>query len=66
MELTVTKNELYGLIKEAVRDVLKEETFSLFLKSVPAMSKEEMEEINKMYGKPSRKRKPAFSETIGI
>jgi hypothetical protein len=66
MELAVTKNELYGLIKKAVRDVLKEEVFSFLLKNVPTVSKEEMEEINNMYGKPSRRRKPAFSETIGI
>jgi hypothetical protein len=28
MELTITKNELYSVIKNAVRDVLKEETLS--------------------------------------
>ena len=66
MELAINRNELYGLIKEAVRDVLKEETFSFLLKSAPVVSKEEMKEIEKAYGKPSRSRKPAFSETIDL
>jgi len=66
MELAINRNELYGLIKEAVRDVLKEEAFSFLLKSVPVVSKEEMEEIENVYGKPSRSRKPAFSEIIDI
>ena len=66
MDLAINRNELYGLIKEAVRDVLKEEQFSFLLKSIPIVSKEETKEIEKTFGKPSRKRKPAFSETIDI
>jgi hypothetical protein len=66
MDLAVTRNELYVLIKEAVRDVLKEEEFSFLLKNVPVVSKEEMKEIEKTFGKPSRKREPAFRETIDI
>jgi len=45
MELNVSRNELYSLIKEAVRDVLKEEQFSFLLKNVPTVSTEEMDEI---------------------
>ncbi|MDY6862059.1 MAG: hypothetical protein SV062_03615 [Thermodesulfobacteriota bacterium] len=64
MEVTITKDELYGLIKEAVREVLNEETLELFLKSVPVVSKEEMEDIKKLYGKPSADKEAAYSETI--
>ena len=36
MEITIDKNELYSLIKKAVREVLHEETLELFLKNIPA------------------------------
>lgn len=66
MEVTITKDELYGLIKEAVREVLHEELLELFLKNVPLVSKEEMEDIERLYGKPSKDKEAAFSETIEI
>lgn len=53
MQLTFSRNELYSLIKEAVRDVLKEEQFSFLLKSAPLVSKEEMEDIERVHGERS-------------
>ncbi len=66
MVITIDKNELYSLIKEAVREVLHEETLELFLKNIPSVSKEEMEDIKKLYGKPSADKEAAYSETIEI
>ena len=66
MDLAINRNELYVLVKEAVRDVLKEEQFSFLLKSLPIVSKEEMKEIEKTFGKPSRKGESVFNETIDI
>ncbi len=66
MEVSIEKKELYSLIKEAVREVLQEERLEFFLKSIPLVSKEEMEDIEKLYGKPSSDKEIAYSETIKI
>ena len=66
MEVTITKNELYSLIKEAVREVLHEESLEFFLKNIPLVSKEEMKDIESLYGKPSSAKEVAYSETIEI
>jgi hypothetical protein len=66
MEITIDKNELYSFIKKAVREVLHEEILELFLKSIPVSSEEEMEDIKKLYGKPSADKEVAYSETIEI
>ena len=66
MEITINKNELYSLIKKAVREVLHEETLELFLKNIPMVSKEEMKDIKKLYGKPSASKEAAYSETVEI
>jgi hypothetical protein len=66
MEITINTNELYSLIKKAVREVLHEESLEFFMKNVPLVSKEEMEDIENLYGKPSPNKEVAFSETIEI
>lgn len=66
MKLSIDKEELCSIIKEAVREVLQEEKLEFFLKSIPPVSKEEMEDIEKLYGKPTSDKEPAFSETIEI
>ena len=66
MEITINKDELYSLMKKAVREVLHEETLELFLKSIPMVSKEEMKDIKKLYGKPSTDKEVAYSETVEI
>ena len=66
MEVTITKNELYSLIKEAVREVLHEESLEFFLKNIPLVSKEEMKDIESLYGKPSSAKEVAYTETIEI
>jgi len=66
MEVTVSKDELYGLVKKAIREVLEEQRFEFLLKSIPSVSKEEMDDIEKLYGKPSLDKEVAYSETIDI
>ncbi|MBE0426132.1 MAG: hypothetical protein IBX72_05755 [Nitrospirae bacterium] len=66
MEITIDKDELYNLIKKAVKEVLHEETLELFLKSIPAVSKEEMEDIKKLYVKPSPDKEVVRSETVEV
>ena len=66
MQITVDKNELYALIKEAVREVLNEETVDFFLKSIPVVSEKEMEEIEQQYGDPLSKKEAAYSEIIEL
>jgi len=66
MEITIDKNELYSFIKRAVKEALEEETLELFLKNIPPISQEEMEDIEKLYGKPSSKKESVYSETIEI
>ncbi len=46
MQIAIDQTTLYTLIKKAVREVIKEEEFALFLARIPEVSNEEMEEIN--------------------
>ena len=62
----VKNKELYGLIKEALREVLREERFEYFLKSVPSVPPEEMEEIKRIHGSPRGKRRVSHSVTIKL
>lgn len=59
MEVTLDKKELLILIKEAVREVFQEEVINIFLKSIPSVSQEEMQDIKKLYGKPSTRKEIA-------
>jgi len=66
MEIFITKEELYELIKKAVREVLREESLEIVLKSIPVVSDEEMEDIEKLYGQPSSDKEIAYTEIIEI
>lgn len=66
MEVSISKNELYDLIKEAVREVLHEEKIEFFLDSVSLVSKEEMDDIENLYGKPATRKEVAHDEIIEI
>ncbi len=65
-QISINKDELYGLIKEAVREVLHEETLEFFFKKIPSVSKEEMKDIEKLYGKPSTDKEVVYSESVEI
>ena len=69
METNISREELYELIKQAVRDVLREENIKLKpnrLDDVETASQEEMEDINKTYGKPSNDKEIAYSEEMEL
>ncbi len=57
---------LYSIIEKAVREVLQEEAFRFFVESLPTVFEEEMEGIERRYGKPSSMGDIASSETLGV
>ena len=66
MQVTVSKEELYTMIKDAVREVIQEKELHHILKSIPEVSDEEMQEITEKYGSPEKYRDIARSDTIDI
>ena len=66
MQITMNKEELKKIIKEAVREAVEEERMENFLKSIPPISKQEIEDISKLYGKPVKKKKPAYGEEMEV
>ena len=52
MEITLNKNDLYDLMKQAVRDVIQEQKTNLILQNLLTVTEEEMKDINNTYGKP--------------
>lgn len=66
MQVTVSKEELYNMIKDAVREVIQEKELNQILKSIPDISDEEMREITEKYGSPDKYRDIARSETIDV
>jgi len=65
-QITVDKKELYSLIKEAVREVLQEEAFRFFVENLQPVSEEEMQDIERRYGKPGEINDIAYSETLEV
>ncbi len=66
MEIRIEKNELKNLIKDAVKEVFEEKSLEFFLGGIPAVSKEEMTDVENLYGKPSCPREAAHSEDVEI
>ena len=66
MQLAVSEEQLYSLIKKAVKEVIREERLEFFLKNLPSVSEEEMNDIEGLYGEPSKQKEAAFSEDIEI
>ena len=66
MQITITKEELYTMIKDAVREVFGEKEITHILHSLPEISDEEMSEINEKHGSPDQYSDVAFSETIDL
>lgn len=66
MEITIEKEELYKMIKTAVKEALEEELLERFLKNIADVSDEEMMDIVEIYGSPSREKKPVYSESIDL
>lgn len=66
MEIAISENKFYDLVKKAMREVIQEEKIDIFLKGLPLVSEREMKDIEKLYGEPSKKKEIAFSETIEV
>jgi hypothetical protein len=64
MELTVSRDELYTMIKTAVSEVIDEKEIHHILHSLPEVSDEEMKEIIDKHGSPDEYFDVAFSETL--
>lgn len=67
MQITINQDELYSMIKKAVKDVIREERIDFILQNAPLVSSEEMEDIEKLYGKtPPKKIDIVRRETIDL
>ncbi len=56
MQIAMDKQELKEVVKEAIKEIIEEEKMESFLKNIPFVSKEEMEDISKLYGKPAKEK----------
>ncbi|MBI4119857.1 MAG: hypothetical protein HY454_00110 [Parcubacteria group bacterium] len=52
---TILKKELKGMIKESVREVMGEEQMKWRALLLPAVSKKEQRDIERLYGRPSHR-----------
>ena len=64
MTTTLSEKRLKGLIKEGVREVLGTEIMKLRALALPEVSDKEQKDIEKRYGKPSRKRQKSYPLSI--
>ncbi|MCD6595041.1 hypothetical protein J7L68_05120 [bacterium] len=55
MQIAIDQTTLYTLIKKAVKEAIEEEEYKLFLAHIPEVSDEEMQEIERIHGKPGEK-----------
>ncbi len=56
----MSNKELKDIVKESVREVIKEERLSLYEILLPSVSKKELNEIIKSYGSPDKYHKEDF------
>ena len=64
--IDINKDELFSLIKKAVREVMIEEMSRTWLEGLPMVTDEEQEDINCHYGKPDRPKKIESRETVDL
>jgi hypothetical protein len=64
--IAMDKNELFNLIKRAVREVVQEEIGRAWLEGLATVSDEEQEDIDRRHGKPGRVRKIESRETVDL
>ncbi|WP_353684444.1 hypothetical protein V4D30_01235 [Thermodesulfovibrio sp. 3907-1M] len=66
MQLMLDSEKFYQLIKKAVKEALQEEMLKLYLQNLPLVSKEEMQDIEELYGEPVKDREIEFIEEIEV
>ena len=64
--IDINKDELFSLIKKAVREVMQEEMGRTWLEGLPIVSDEEQEDIDRHYGKPERPKTIESRETVDL
>lgn len=62
--ITIPKEKLKTMIKESVREVLEQESTKFRALLLPFVSEKEQKDIEKRYGKPSRKSAKSFEVTL--
>ena len=62
MQQTMTQNDLKKLIKESIREVLREERLGLCEIMIPHVSKKELNEIHAKIGSPAEYRLEDFTD----
>ena len=65
-QVTFDKEELYKLIKQAVKESMKEEMFWIRMENLGTVSDEEMADIEGTYPKPASERDITSSDTVDI
>ena len=60
MPKAIVQEDLKKMIKESIREVLREERLSLCEIMIPLVSKKEMQEIQAKYGLPTKYREGDF------
>jgi len=60
--ITVPKKELKTIIKESVREIFEQELMKFQALLLPSISTKEQKDIEKRYGKPSRR----VAKSVGI
>ena len=53
--ITIPKKELKTIVKESIREILEQESMKFRALFMPLVSQKEQGDIEKRYGKPSRK-----------
>ncbi|PIT95579.1 hypothetical protein CO116_00325 [Candidatus Falkowbacteria bacterium CG_4_9_14_3_um_filter_38_19] len=53
--ITIPKKELKTIVKESIREILEQESMKFRALFIPLASRKEQRDIEKRYGKPSRK-----------
>jgi hypothetical protein len=64
--IDINKDELFSLIKKAVREVMQEEMGRKWLEGLPMVTDEEQEDIDREYGIPSKTKNIVSRETIDL
>ena len=63
---TIDNDELFNLIKKAVREVVREEMGTVWPEGLATVTDEEQEDINRRHGKPDRPSKIESRETVEL
>ena len=66
MEVKISKEELYLLIKKAIKEVFEEEKITFALDKIPFISDSEMADIQNEYRQPTDDNDIAYSENLKI